>query len=78
VEIEDSARKHGISDADMLHAARHATRQVVQDDDRTLLIGADHSGRMLEVVVAGIESDDPRIIHADNLRPKFYRYLGKG
>jgi hypothetical protein len=33
---------------------------------------------LLEIVVAGIESDDPRIIHADNLRPKFYRYLGKG
>lgn len=33
---------------------------------------------MLEVVVVGIESDDPRIIHADTLHPKFYRYLGKG
>ncbi len=60
-----SARKHGITDDDMLHAYRHPIRVFDLDD----LIGADHSGRMLEIGVAtadGIEF----IVHAMPARPK--------
>ena len=42
-----SARKHGITDDDMLHAYRHPIRVF----DLDMLIGADHSGRMLEIGV---------------------------
>ena len=61
----------------MLHAARHAVRAITQDRDGepTLLIGPDRTGRHLEIVVAGIDSDDPRIIHADVLRRAFYQFL---
>ena len=43
-----SARKHGVTDDDMLHAYRHPIR-VFEFDDLTMLIGADPAGRFLEV-----------------------------
>jgi hypothetical protein len=73
VEIAASARKHGITDADMLHAAQNAIAEVGQDD-RVLLIGAGHDGTLLEVVVLDPDTD-PVIIHAMRLRPKFHKYL---
>jgi len=66
-----SARKHGISDDDMLHAHRNPTR-VFEADELTILIGAASDGALLEVGVAvadGIEF----IIHAMPARPKYLR-----
>ena len=75
VEIAGSARRHGISDEDMLHAARNAFAEVpTGQPDLIFLIGADTTGRFLEVIVVDPE-EDPVIIHTDVLRPKFYRYL---
>ena len=79
MEIGASAHKHGISDDAMLHVVRNPLVVMEQEHSgeiRQLLIGADQSGRLLEVVVV---TDEPaRIIHADDLRPKFYHYLPKG
>jgi hypothetical protein len=58
----------------MLHATLVPLRLVRQGDDRVLIIGADRTGRLLEIVVLDPE-DDPVIIHAMTLRPTFYRYL---
>jgi hypothetical protein len=66
-----SARKHGVPDADMLHAYRHPIR-VFDLGGLTMLVGADDSGRMLEVGVAvgdGVEF----IVHAMPAREKFLR-----
>ena len=66
-----SARKHGIPDEDMVHAYRHPVR-VFDLDELTMLIGADDSGRLLEVGVAvgdGVEF----IVHAMPARKKFLR-----
>ena len=49
-----SARKHGISDDDMLHAYRNPIR-VFDIDDLTMLIGPDASARLLEIGVARAE-----------------------
>lgn len=77
VEIKQSARKHGFSDADIVHAYEHAIRYVEYEyngEDRLLVIGADPNGRLLELVA--VPGDSPnRIIHADELRTKFYDYL---
>jgi hypothetical protein len=59
----------------MRHAVRHAVRTVDLDDALTLFVGADISGRLLEVIVADLDTDRQRIIHADRLRPKFYPLL---
>lgn len=46
------------------------------DEDLTMLIGPAANGTLLEVGVLDLEGDDPVIIHAIPLRPKFYRLLG--
>lgn len=75
MEIADSARKHGVRDEDMQHAIRYPLR-VVPGAGRDLVIGADRSGRLLEVVVLDDDPDEePVVIHAMPLRPKFHRYL---
>ena len=47
---------------------------MVNQGDRELYIGADRTGRLLEVVVL---DDDGRLvaIHAMTLRPKFHEHL---
>ena len=73
--IGGPAGKHGVNDADIEHAVRNALRWVVMDDDLTMLIGPATDGALLEVGVLDIDGDDPVVIHAMALRPKFYRFL---
>ncbi len=66
-----SARKHGVTDDQILHAYRNPIR-VLDFDELTMLIGADDTGRLLEigiVVAEGIEF----AVHAMPARPKFMR-----
>ncbi|MGH9039864.1 MAG: hypothetical protein ACRDZ3_06500 [Acidimicrobiia bacterium] len=74
IEIGDSARKHQISDEDILHAARNPVAFISISEDRAFFIGAAPDGGFLEIVV--IDPDgEPAVIHADVCRPKFFRYL---
>jgi hypothetical protein len=70
------ARKHGITDPDIWHAVRNAMRRILLDDDLTLLVGPATDGALLEVGILDIDGDDPVVIHAQPLRPKFHRFLG--
>ena len=65
----ESARKHGISDDDMLHAYRHPIR-VFDLDDLTMLIGPDTAASLVEIGVAKAEGID-FIVHAMAARPRF-------
>ena len=76
VRIGAPARKHGVGDADIMHAVRTAIRKIDMDDDLTMLIGPASDGAPLELGVLGLDSHDPVIIHALPLRAKFYRFLG--
>lgn len=69
--IVASARKHGVLDEDMLHAYRNPIR-VFELDDLVMLIGADESGRMLEIGVASAEGIE-FIVHAMPARDKLLR-----
>jgi hypothetical protein len=69
--IVASARKHGVADDDMFHAYRNPIR-VFELDDLTMLIGADESGRMLEIGIAAAERIE-FIVHAMPAREKFLR-----
>jgi hypothetical protein len=44
-------------------------------DDLTMNIGPAADGAMLEIGVLDMEGDDPVVIHAMPLRPKFHRLL---
>jgi hypothetical protein len=69
--ILGSARKHGVTDDDMLHAYRNPLR-VFEFDDLTMLIGADAAGRLLEIGTATAEGVE-FILHAMPARQKFLR-----
>jgi hypothetical protein len=80
MEFTKSAAKHGISEADALHAIRNVQvyrLQIDGSDSRMLIIGPDRQGRLLEIVVVPAQEPE-RIIHADVLRPKFYALLERG
>ena len=64
-----SARKHGISDNDILHAYRNPIR-FFHLDDLIMLIGPDESARLIEVGVARSEGIE-FIVHAMTARRKF-------
>jgi hypothetical protein len=50
VDSYESARKHGVSDDDILHAIDFALLAAEEDDGKVLYLGPDQSGNLLEVV----------------------------
>ena len=73
MDIEASARKHGVPDEDMLHALRHHWRAYETDDPAvTLFLGPSTTAEPLEV---GVVTDDEgaAIIHAMMAREKFLK-----
>ncbi len=73
VDIEASARKHGVPDEDMLHALRHHWRAYETEDPAvTLFLGPSTTAEPLEV---GVVTDDEgaAIIHAMMAREKFLK-----
>lgn len=77
MEIRDSAHDHGLTDEAILHAWRNAQRYVELEykrEPQLLVIGPDQTGRPLELIVP-LDDGPQRIIHADVLREKFYKYL---
>ena len=73
MDIEASARKHGVTDEDMLHAYRHHWRAFATDDtELTMFVGPRQDGEPLEVGVVADEHGEA-IIHAMAAREKFLK-----
>ena len=71
-----SARRHGISDHDILHAYRNAVDFFPAEDpeeDLMTVIGPDESGRLLEVGFRRARSGRRLVVHAMPARPKYLR-----
>jgi hypothetical protein len=79
VEIYASAHKHGIADADILHAIDHALAVGEQSDAKVLYLGPDRAGNLLEVVSVARDDESEIVIHAMRMRPKYEPFLrGEG
>jgi hypothetical protein len=81
VDIHQSARKHGVADADIQHAVAHHLRQRDVGNEppwRVLYLGPDRAGNLLEVVA--IERDDGTelAIHAMKMQHKYEHLLPRG
>ena len=76
MEIYRSARRHGIEDADIVHAVEHALAVGEQDDGKVLYLGPDRAANMLEVVAARRDDGSEIVIHAMRMRPKYEPFLG--
>lgn len=73
MDTEPSARKHGVTDIDMVHAFRNHWKAYATDDpDVTMFIGPARSGDPLEIGVV-VDDDGVAIIHAMRARPKFLK-----
>lgn len=81
MEISYSARRHGVPDSEIRHAWLHALGffllAIEQDSIKSLCIGPDTAGNLLEVLYLEFE-DGHVIIHAMPLRPNFLIYLTGG
>jgi hypothetical protein len=70
--IAASARKHGVSDDDMLQAYANPIRVFDLDEGFTMIIGANQAAIIYEIgVVDGVTA--PVIVHAMKARDKFLR-----
>lgn len=68
--IAPSARRHGISDEDMLHAYDNPIRVFEVDEGFTMLVGGSRAGALLEIgVVRG--ADGVVVVHAMGARDRF-------
>ena len=79
MEIHRSARKHGISDRQIEHVLDHA-RLVADLDDRasparTLVLGPDAAGNMLELIVLHFDDGRDMVIHAMSMRRRYESLL---
>jgi len=77
VEIHSSARRHGITNHDILHAIDHSVvvDDLGEDPDRWLVIGPDRAANLLEIVVLVTAEGDELIIHAMPLRAIYRKLL---
>ncbi len=70
--IAASARRHGVSDEDMLHAYSNPIRIFELDEGLTMIIGANEAAIIYEIgVVDGVSA--PVIVHAMKARDRFLR-----
>lgn len=78
MEIHSSAYRHGLDDEAIEHAWGNALGfyDIGPDDDppKSLCIGPDPAGNLLEILYLQLDDDD-LIIHAMPLRPVFRTYL---
>jgi hypothetical protein len=79
VEIHSSARRHGVSDADLEHAVSHSVVIVDLDSEadpaKFLCIGPDRAGNLLEVIWLELTDDRMLAIHSMPLRAAFFDLL---
>ena len=80
VKIHSSARRHGVSDEDIVQAAEWPQWIEPLDDvddwpHRELRLGFDTRGRLLEIVVLVFESGNELVIHAMPARTQFWELL---
>lgn len=77
MEIHPSARRHGITDEDILHAIEHSllVDDLSEDPDRWLVIGPNRAASLLEIVILITSEGEELIIHAMPLRPVYRKLL---
>ena len=78
MDVHRSARKHGIDDNDIRHAAQQYLIAYTIDDDqpaRELRLGFDTHGRLLEIVILLLDDGTELAIHAMKARTQYLDLL---
>ncbi len=81
MEIHESAYRHGVGGDDIEHCIAHCIVSYPLDPDepteRSLCLGPDRAGNMLEIIIVPVRWGDGLVIHAMKMRAQ-YRDLLKG
>lgn len=73
--IAEDARKHGVSDEDILHAYRQMIGVRTDDEGFQMAYGADRAGNLLEIGFIHADDEDiDVIIHAMKTTPERMRW----
>ncbi|MGE0878671.1 MAG: hypothetical protein AB7L13_07270 [Acidimicrobiia bacterium] len=79
MELHRSAAKHGVDPGDVFHAVDGALVIADMGDDdspfRTLVLGPDHAGNLLEVIVLHFDDGREMVIHAMPMRTQYRALL---
>ncbi|SJN24692.1 toxin [Luteococcus japonicus] len=78
MKINPPALKHGIAEADILHALAHRAYESEPDDDmpaKQFVLGFDSHGRLLELSVLTFDSGNQLVIQAMKARRHFRSLL---
>lgn len=78
MKVGPSALKHGLSEADILCAAKNWAYASEPDDDvpaKQFVLGFDRSGRLLELAVLTFDSGHRLVIHAMKARRSYLDLL---
>ena len=79
MEFHTSAAKHGVAREDVLHAVSSALVVADMGDDdspsRTLVLGPDRSGNLLEVIVLHFDDGREMVIHVMRMRAQYRALL---
>ncbi|MET3203995.1 toxin [Arthrobacter sp. UYEF13] len=78
--VHISARKHGVSEEDALHAVANGIHESYLDDGspaRRLILGFDIQGTLLELVVLRFDSGNEMVIHAMPARKQYLKLLSE-
>ena len=79
MEVNDSARRHGVDDADIAHAVAHHLHESQPAGDepprRILYLGPDRAGNLLEIVTLELDDESELAIHAMRMRQKYVELL---
>jgi hypothetical protein len=73
--IHSSARKHGVSDADIRHAIRHVMSFDDQEEHLRLYLGPARNADLIEIVTVARTHQAEMAIHAMRMRPKYRTLL---
>ena len=75
--ILDSARKHGISDVDMLGIIYdpHIVVEIRPEPRKTLFLGFDSKARPIEVITDTGTDGQEYVIHADKMTKQYESFL---
>ena len=73
--IYRSARKHGVTDGDIVHVVEHALVAAEDDEAKCLYLGPDRAGNLLEVVTVMRDDGEEVAIHAMPMRPAYATLL---
>jgi len=75
--ILDSARKHGISDEDIIHAITHAIERIIIDGEKSkyLYLGFNTALNQLELITVEIVGVNIIVIHAMKARKSTIKWI---